>query len=311
MNGLRSAAGLVWRHQRLVWWIFAMNLITAWLGSLSVRATLSAVMDRSLESAKLVTGFDLSSLGLMLERPDVSVRVLAPGAAGAVVVFIAYLLFIDGGVVAVFLNDRKLSRAEFFENAGLFFWRMVRLALYSLIPFGLLAAASGGISNYGGKLSSDASPERLGFFVQVAGTLVVLLLALFVRMWFDLAQARVVRDNERAVLGVVWRSLKLALGSGNCFRKYIGIGVFATLTFCIGVGIWILLPHAATAASFVVLELVTITQIASRLWMKAVSANYMALITSESVWPPAQIPMSEAAPVQVIEVTDVQSPQPE
>lgn len=310
MNGFRSSTGLVWRHQRLIWWIFAVNLVTAWLGSLSVRATLSTVLDHSLESAKLLTGFDIGSFVLMMERQDVSARSLAPSAVGVVVAFFVYLLFIDGGVIAVFLSDRKLSRAEFFENAGLFFWRMVRLALYSLIPFGLLAAATGGISNYAGKLSNDAPQDRLGFFVQVSGTLVVLLLALFVRLWFDLAQARVVRDNERTVLRVVWHSLQLAFHAGSCFRKYIAIGVFAVLTFGIGASIWRLLPHSATGASFVVLELVTITQIASRLWMKAVSATYVALLQNESVWPPAQIPMSEG-PVQAVEVTDVQSPQPE
>ena len=61
----------MWRHQRLVWWIFAVNLVLAWLSSLPARVTLSAVLDHSLESAKLVTGFDVGTLVLLLERPDV------------------------------------------------------------------------------------------------------------------------------------------------------------------------------------------------------------------------------------------------
>ena len=70
MNGsVRSSAGLVWRHQRLVWWIFAVNLVLAWLSSLPARATLSTVLDHSLESAKLVTGFDIGTFVLLLERP--------------------------------------------------------------------------------------------------------------------------------------------------------------------------------------------------------------------------------------------------
>src|SRR5208282_4963676 len=77
MSGsVRSSAGLVWRHQRLLWWIFAMNAALAWLGSLPVRATLSAVLDRSLESNKLVTGFDVSTLVLLLERPEVQMPAL-------------------------------------------------------------------------------------------------------------------------------------------------------------------------------------------------------------------------------------------
>jgi uncharacterized MnhB-related membrane protein len=295
MNGrIRSSAGLVWRHQRLVWWIFVVNLLLAWLGSLPARATLSAVLDHSLESARLVTGFDIGTLVLLLERPDVSMRSLAPGSVGAGLIFLVYLLLIDGGVITVYLEDRKLSRAEFFENAGLFFWRMARLALYSIIPFGLLAAANGGIASYAEKLSRDAAPERLGFLVHVAGTLAILIAALFVRLWFDLAQAQVVRDNERALLRMVWRGLKLAFGSGQLFAKYLGIAVVATAVFGAGVAVWAYLPHPATVASLLVLELVTITQIASRLWMKAASARWVALLPllSEAAYE-ASAPASE------------------
>jgi hypothetical protein len=295
---VRSSAGLVWRHQRIVWWIFAVNLLLAWLGSLPVRATLSAVLDHSLESAKLVAGFDIGTFVLLLERPEVSARSLAPGAIGATLIFLVYLLLIDGGVVTVYLEDIKLSRAEFFENAGLFFWRMTRLALYSLIPFGLLAAADGGIAAFAGKLSSDAPQERLGFFVNVGSKLVLLLAALFVRLCFDLAQAQVVRDNDRGLLRALWRSLKLAFGSGILFAKYLGVGLFAAVTFAIAIGMWVYLPHSATGASFLVLELVTLTQIASRLWLKAVSARWIALL-------PLLPDTVQEAPAPVIEATDM------
>jgi hypothetical protein len=301
---------LVWRHQRLVWWIFVLNMVLAWLGSLPARVTLSSVLDHSLESANLVNGFDVGTFVLMLERPDVPKAELAPAALGVTLVFLVYLLFIDGGVFSVFLDDRKLSRAEFFENAGLFFWRMVRLTLYSVIPFGLLVAAHGGINSYAEKLSSDAPQERLGFFVNLACGVLLLIVALFVRMWFDLTQACVVRDNERMVFRTLLRNLKLALHSGKLFASYLGIGLFAVATFGIGVGIWVLLPHRAMGASFVVLELVTIKQIAYRLWLKAASARWVALGTGEAALPltPEPVPAVEA-PAHLI--TDVPPPLPD
>lgn len=307
MNGsVRSSAGLVWRHQRLVWWIFAVNLAIAWLGSLPARKTLSAVLDHSLESAKLVTGFDLGSLALLLERPDVSARALAPGAVGVALIFLVCLLFIDGGVLTVFLEDRALSRAEFFERAGIFFWRMVRLALYSAVPLGLLMAAGGAISGYAETLANNAPQERLGFVVKVASTLVIAIAALWVRMWFDLAQAGIVRDDGRGVLRTLTRSLKLAWRSGRLFAGYAGIGCFAVAAFGAGVGVWFYLPHAAMGRSFLVLEAVTITQIASRLWMKAASARWVALLPEDAVPPPSPVNESFA---HAVEVTDVRSPE--
>ena len=305
MNGsVRSSAGLIWRHQRLVWWIFAVNLGIAWLSSLSVRAALRPILDRSLESAKLVTGFDVGTLALLAERPDVSARVLAPGAIIAALLFVIFLLFIDGGVLAVFLDDRKLSRAEFFENSGLFFWRMVRLALYSVVPFGLLAAADGGVAKLAGKLADNAPQDWLGFVVNMGSKLVIVALAMFVRLWFDLAQATVVRDDERKVLGTLTRSLRLAFRSGKLYASYIGIGLFAAATFGIGAGIWFYLPHSATGASFLILEIVTVTQIASRLWLKAASARWVALLPDEAAFAPLPIQGTVGA------AADIQAPVP-
>jgi hypothetical protein len=318
MNGsVRSSAGLVWRHQRLVWWIFAVNLLLAWLASLPARATLSAVLDHSLESARLVNGFDVGALALLLFRPDVPTAALAPSAVGAAVVFLVYLLFLDGGIFAVYLDDRKLSRAEFFENSGLFFWRMLRLALYSLVPFAIAAAVNGGLAGWAGKLSSDAPQERLGFFVNLSGKLLFLLLALFARLWFDLAQARVVQDNERKLLRTIWRSLALVFRSGALFASYLGIALFSIVIFTAGVGLWVYLPHRATLASFLLLELLTLTMIATRLWMKAASARWVALLPRGLALAPVALPVEETpapthpTPVEVIEVTDVQPLSPE
>jgi hypothetical protein len=311
MSGsVRSSAGLIWHHQRLVWWIFAVNLLVAWLSSLSVRATLHPVLDRSLESAKLVTGFDFGTLVLLLERPDVSPRALAPSAIGATLLFVIYLLFIDGGVFAEFLDDRKLSRPEFFENAGLFFWRMVRLALYSLVPFALLAAADGSVAGYARKLSSNAPQYWLGFAVNVGSKLVIVAAALFVRLWFDLAQAWVVRDNEQRVLGTLGRSLTLTFRSGWLYASYIGIALFAAAISGIGAGIWFYLPHSATGASFLILEMITITQIAARLWLKAASARWVALLPGEMAFPSLPLPVQETQ-APLAGVTDVRAPLPD
>jgi hypothetical protein len=316
MNGSgRSSAGLVWRHQRLVWWIFAVNLGLAWLSSLPARVTLRTVLNHSLESARLVAGFDVGTFGLLMERPDVPAQAMAPVAIAAALIFLVYLWFIDGGVLTVFLEDRKLSRAEFFANAGLFFWRMVGLALISAVPFGLLMAAGGELSHYAETLANNAGAERLGFLVNVAGELTILIGALWVRMWFDLAQAGLVRNVRGSIgggEGRIWRavvrSLKVALRSGKLFAGYVGIGCFALGILGVGVAVWMVLPHAAIVRSFLILELATIVQIAARLWMKAASARRVALLPVEAVVTPP--PVNESF-VPVLEVVEVREPEPE
>lgn len=314
MNGsVRSAAGLLWRHQRLVWWIFLVNLVLAWFASLSMRTALSAVLGRSLMSSRFVSGFDLPALGLLFGQPEVRPSPLAMPMLGAAVIMLVYLLFIDGGIVSVYLEDRKLTRAEFFSNSGLYFWRMFRLALYSLPLVALLAAAHGAINDWSDKLANDAAPEKLGFYVQFAGTLLIVLLALLVRLWFDLTQARVVRDDERRLLRALFGSFRKAFSSG-LYLRYLGIMIVTGAVFVGGLLIWAYLPHQATAASFVVLELATLALIASRLWMKATSARWVALQPVEFV--PMVTPVIDATPVAVVPAMEgapnaVEPPSPE
>jgi hypothetical protein len=254
-----------------------------------VRANLNAIIGHSLAATRLVNGFDFGIYGMVTERPEFQLRAFGPAMAISAVVMLAYLLFLDGGIFAVYLDDRKLSRAEFFESCGLYFWRMFRLALYSLIPFAVLAVIHNPISHYSGKLARDAAPERLGFYVQIGGMILIVLLALLVRLWFDLTQARVVRDNERSILRLLVRNFRTALSSG-LYVKYLGVALFGIVCFAVGATIWFYLPHQAMFASFLVWELVVITSIATRLWMKATSARWVSLLPAEVLPAPQFVP---------------------
>ena len=97
------------------------------------------------------------------------------------------------------------------------------------------------------------------------------------------------------------------------FAKYLAIGLFAAATFAGGIVVWVYLPHSATGASFVVLELVTLMQIISRLWLKAASARAVLQRSSEITPPPIRLneaPVDEA-PVADIPASELGSPLPE
>ena len=61
------------------------------------------------------------------------------------------------------------------------------------------------------RLAVDSPNALLGFWVQVVTALIALLLLMAVRLWFDMAQARIVVEDERAVRKALWPALKLTL----------------------------------------------------------------------------------------------------
>jgi hypothetical protein len=212
------------------------------------------------------------------------------GSLGAGLIFLFYMLFISGGVLAIYHQDRKLTRGQFFESCGDFFWRMVRLLLFSIIPFAMVLGLLAVVQRVSGKMASDAPRELQGFLVQVGGWFLCLLFALFVRAWFDLAQARTVIDDVRGIRVLSFRSFVLALR--NLPRL---LSIHLTITIVAGIAVlgawtlWLRVPHASFGASWLLLELLTLVLVGVRLWQRSATVvwyeNYAELHTP-SVPPP-------------------------
>src|SRR5258708_9406291 len=159
---------LVWRHQRLFWWIFLVNLVLGFLASLAPGAVLHSVLDKSLYAEEMSKRFDAAVFFELLMKPGVST---SPGMAGSLatgLIFLFCMLFISGGVVAVYHQDRKLTGGQFFECCGDFFWRMVLLRLWSLLPFAFVLGLSAVVQRVSCKMPSDAPPKFHGFYLQLA-----------------------------------------------------------------------------------------------------------------------------------------------
>src|SRR5437868_7281960 len=142
-NILSQGAGRVWRHQRVLWWLFVVNLILAALGTVSVGSRLARVADHSLYSDRLYHGFDLFAFIELAGNPEVSLWSKFSGSILFSVVFFVFILFLIGGILETYRTDRKLPAGACFEACGTYFWRWVRLLVWFLIvlvPIRILAS---------------------------------------------------------------------------------------------------------------------------------------------------------------------------
>ncbi len=271
-----NGARLVWRHQRILWWIFVVNLILAALIHHPVASAFGNVLDHSMASRSLVDSFNIGSWIELTNEDQIQMHLMWSYSMHFALVFLIYMVFINGGVLTVYHEDRKLPRAEFFEMSGAFFWRMVRLVLFSLIPLAILLAIFGAINDASDKMSSDAPNARTGFYVLLIGGIVMWIVGLFVRLWFDMAQSLTVAQNERGMLRMTWRGLVESFrGFLPLLSTYLSIhivGLLAAMLFC---AVWLFMPHARYVLSFVLLELLLIVEIAVRLWQKAACMAYV------------------------------------
>lgn len=304
MSGQRgivvAGAALLWRRQRVLWWIFLVNLVLGMFSGWPVRTRLATLDRSSAASAGLYHSMNLARLTEAFKASELSF--LFSGSLGLILIYLIFLLFVMGGLLETFYTDRRLARGEFFRAAGEFFWRMVRLMLLFgvlLIPIALISSP---LQDWADKVGGASDREMLGFWLLCGITVFLLLAALAVRVLVDVAQVHLVAENEHSVVRSIahaWRLLR-----GRFLRLYASVllvqvllGVATLALFAV----WVKLPHEALTRTLFVGELIVLLWLAFRLWQRAVETVWYQRTVVLHAAPPASAPliydMPPAAPL--------------
>ncbi len=289
-----SGFSLLWRRQCVLWWIFVVNLVCGVLGAVPATLRLGHALNHSLVEQKLSRGFDVAMFGELVRLPDVQIwRFTSPSLLFAFV-FVVFMLFATGGVLETYRQDRRLTTGEFFAASGAFFWRFVRLLLLSIVPFILVSMIYQALSKAADHIGDRAIADQVGIFLGWGAMTVFLLLALWVRLWFDIAQVRAVAQNERGMWRNTWRAWRITWRDlGRLYGMYLVIALWSWIVVGVGLVIWAKLPATATRLVFLLLELMMLAQIAARLWQQA---SAMSWYQQHEEMVPAPIPMAEPLP---------------
>jgi hypothetical protein len=299
-------ASLVWRRQGILWWIFVVTLSFSFFATRSMAGRAAQALNHSLAADRLVHGFDLSAFLELGAQPEAYIAgTPSPETLWFPVVFTIFMLFITGGILTEYYRDERLHTGEFFESSGYHFWRFFRLMIFLvivLIPVGILAAIAGRIYNRIDEKS--ISPFPAVWFL--AGVVVVLLLILMtIRLWFDMAQVIAVAQNEKRMRRALRESAALvAHNFGSLFWLYFRVSLITWIGFLIALQIWKnRLPPETTVAQFLLSQAMILFWIGCRLWQRASEVlwyqQHLALETSpEPVAEPVPVmPVGAASPL--------------
>lgn len=270
-----AGAALVWQRREVLCWVFVVNLVLGLMGAAGAYSQLNRLLRHSLAGEELTKGFDLGMFFELVSVPSADLMRSLGSSLLFASLFPLFMLFVTGGILAVYCDDRRFCVAEFFGACGAFFWRLARLALFSLVPFGILGLAFRAVRKLSDYLGDRATSAQTGFYILLFGAAAVVLLFLFVRLWFDIAQARAVVEDERKMWPNVWTSLSISgRDAGTLLRAYIGITGVSWVTLAVGLLVWSKLPPTAIPGSFLILEFIIFIQLLTRFWQRASSVTW-------------------------------------
>jgi hypothetical protein len=310
-KGLVTAgSSLLWRQQAILWWVFAVNFVCGALGTAPAALQLNRALHHTLAGQALTKGFDLGMFFEIVRLPNVSLMRSTTSSYIFAFLFFLFMLFVSGGILETYRQDRRLTTGDFFAASGAFFWRFVRLMLFSLLPFIFLWSMYAQVNRLSDYVGDRAVADQVGFCIQFAGTVLLALLALLVRLWFDLAKVRAVAQNERSMWHNMWRSSGMTWRHlGTLFWMYFRISLAAWIALLIGLLIWTKLPPTAIPATFILLEFIILSQLAARLWQLASATawhkRYAEVVPADSV---AYTTPEPEGVIEVVEIPAIPEP---
>jgi hypothetical protein len=297
LAGLR----IILRNKRYIVWFYLLNLALAVMGALALQRAMSGILDTSLYSQRLLHGFDVFVFLDLTTRPEFAGHAVARPHLYFTFVFLFLSILFTPGVLDAYSSDRRLSREDFWATCGRNVWRFVRLFLIGGIITGVLFAVLMGVNGALGKAADNSSNEKLPFYVELAGAIVIFLIMTWIRIWFDLAQADVVIRDE----GRVRKSIRSAAGYaaanlGRLLGAYVIITVVAVLVLLGGVCLWNgIIPPAAVADAFLVGQVTLFLFLVARFWQRGCAVAFCVTRMREAMpedQVPTAIPATEPPP---------------
>lgn len=279
---------LVWRRQRLLWWVYLISLALGWFATLPLETTISPVLDHSLAAGSLYHGFSIASFTELTMSQAVSTQTAGTAATVFAVVFLIGMIFLTGGLLRVYNGDRTYLTGEFFGACGQYFWRFVRLLILfvvALIPPVLVYQV---FHAWSGHLSDQFANPAPSLVVSFGGTLLVIFLLMWARLWFDMAEVIAVAENEYASRRAVARAFRLVWRNfRSLFWIYFRLSFLAWAGTVLFLWIWErFVPAEGIRRSFLLTQAIIFLWILTRLWQRA----------SETLWYQANATVAERIP---------------
>lgn len=227
-SAFRRAAS---RKRMIVLYWFTQTLCAA-IAALPLLGLAIPQTDHSLYGGEMLRHFDLMYFAELVNvARDSAIGVAVMPALMAILMAMLASVFLAGGAVKMLAQDNSpYSPGAFWEGCGRYFWRFLRLTLYSLVFYAIAFAISRAIGKAADKAWGEGMVEAPLVHASWARQAILLLLLGFVSAAMDFAKVRLVIDDSRRSLRACFGSVRLVLRNiASVLPVWLSLGVILAL----------------------------------------------------------------------------------
>jgi hypothetical protein len=266
------------RNWPCVVWAYAINLIFSLLAAVPFATGLASYLDHTLAAQRIAGTLNLGSLvELGAHLRNTSFAAMAFHTASWLNLLQLLVLFVFfAGSVFVFVAAEPPRLSVLLRGGVAYFWRFVRAAILAgciaALLLGVLLAVRAAIL---GRVDAVYVERQMFNFSWTSGV-VVLLVALLVRLWWDLVEVYIVRnamDGERRVHQALLPALRLLFGYFfRTFGSFLLVGLAGVAALAVCLYLWKALPAHQVWIAALLAQLGLFLLLASRFWQRGIEA---------------------------------------
>lgn len=278
-------------NKRLLLWLYLTNLAVGLYAALPFHARISPVLDHSFAAGRIAGRLDVSALGaLMLNLGKHGTSMFAQ-AFHATLAYGFFANVLAAGIYFVFVTAEP-PRLSIVVRSGLeYFWRFFRLMIFTIIIGGAILAALNALRHLILMHANNVSVGRTYFTISIITLLIVLLTAVFLRLWFDIAEAKVAILGQtgirrvRRTIGPSWTLLWRRFGAA--YFGYLLVAIIGAAGFAFFLWLWVAFdPPRAVWLAWILGQLGMAWILAARIWQRGLATALA--VSAEPVVQPAQ-----------------------
>ena len=292
------------RNWPCIVWTYTFNLLFAVLGGIPLASGLSRNLDHSLAAKNIAGTIDASYLRELENqiRGTAFFPIAVHTAVWLNVLQVLVLFVLFAGSVFIFVSAEPPRLSVLLRGGIAYFWRFVRAAIAAGFAAILILGLLSGLR---GLLLDRAGNVYVGwqiFLYSAISAALILLVALLVRLWWDLVEVYIVRnamDGERRILPALlpaWRLLYRHFF--RVFGSFFVAGLAGVVAFALCIFLWRLLPAHQVWIACLLAQLGLFLLLAGRFWQRGIEAT---LVMSAD---PPRIAVDGLEPDEMAELED-------
>jgi hypothetical protein len=187
--------GITLRRFPAFLWTYFFNLGLALAFCFPLYRQLSHLLDGSLASQRLSSGFDLAAVISTATQihADQAGQANAMTSHGSVIAYFVLYFFLVPGTLFCYVTRSKTRLSTLMRQGILHFWRFVRITVLTLIVSGIVLGALFLLQQRWAEFVDDRFVGRASLLLTLGGAFILGLVASLLRLYFDLVEVYTVQ----------------------------------------------------------------------------------------------------------------------